>query len=150
MASGRSLSIAAKALSNSSLLLILIDLIAVPVASPPRWICSRKGLEKGSVPLVRTVTRRADGSMSRINWTLLPANSAVTLAMPVTEAALAAVQKGPTLRSGRDSPANQGDCRDCLKVSDSVLRVTARETCARGVAESYQRVKGFLTRFALK
>src|SRR6185312_12589769 len=46
MASGRSLSIAAKALSNSSLLLILIGLIAVPVASPPSWICSRKGLEK--------------------------------------------------------------------------------------------------------
>src|SRR5262249_44223883 len=84
MASGRSLSIAAKALSNSSLLLILTGLIAVPVASPPSWICSRKGLEKGSVPLARAVTRRADGSMSRINWTLLPASSAATLAMPVT------------------------------------------------------------------
>src|SRR5215471_18258696 len=69
---------------NSSLLLILIGLIAVPVASPPSWICSRKGLEKGSVALARAVTRRADGSMSRINWTLLPASSAVTLAMPVT------------------------------------------------------------------
>src|SRR6516162_5882953 len=84
MASGRSLSIAAKALSNSSLLLILIGLIVVPVASPPSSICSRKGLEKGSVALARAVTRRADGSMSRINWTLLPASSAVTLAMPVT------------------------------------------------------------------
>src|SRR5262249_39831295 len=84
MASGRSLSIAAKAPSNSSLLLILIGLIAVPVASPPSWICSRKGLEKGSVALARAVTRRADGNMSRINWTLLPASSAVTLAMPVT------------------------------------------------------------------
>src|SRR5436309_8838365 len=69
MASGRSLSIAAKALSSSSLLLILIGLIAVPVASPPSWICSRKGLEKGSVALASAVTRRADGSMSRINWT---------------------------------------------------------------------------------
>src|SRR3977135_109502 len=78
MASGRSLSIAAKALSNSSLLLILIGLIAVPVASPPSWICSRKGLEKGSVALARAVTRRADGSMSRINWTHLPDSSAVT------------------------------------------------------------------------
>src|SRR5262245_25370634 len=84
MASGRSLSIAAKELSNSSLLLILMGVIAVPVASPPSWICSRKGLEKGSVALARAVTRRADGSMSRINWTLLPASSAVTLAMPVT------------------------------------------------------------------
>src|SRR5256884_7862873 len=45
MASGRSLAIAAKAVSNSSSLLILIGLIAVPVASPPSWICSRKGLE---------------------------------------------------------------------------------------------------------
>src|SRR5215471_10458304 len=36
-ASGRSFSIAAKAVSNSSLLLILIALIVVPVASPPRW-----------------------------------------------------------------------------------------------------------------
>src|SRR2546429_348230 len=84
MAAVRSRSIAAKALSNSSLLLILIGLIAVPVASPPSWICSRKGLEKGSVALARAVTRRADGNMSRINWTLLPASSAVTLAMPVT------------------------------------------------------------------
>src|SRR6476660_3946685 len=75
---------AAKALSNSSLLLILIGWIAVPVASPPNWICSRKGLEKGSVALARAVTRRADGSMSRINWTHLPDSSAVTLAMPVT------------------------------------------------------------------
>src|SRR5947208_11743799 len=57
MASGRSLSIAAKALSNSSSLLILIGLIVVPVASPPSWICSRKGLEKGSVALARAVTR---------------------------------------------------------------------------------------------
>src|SRR6516225_9901868 len=48
-ASGRSFSIAAKAVSNSSLLLILIALIVVPVASPPSWICSRKGLEKASV-----------------------------------------------------------------------------------------------------
>src|SRR5215831_55687 len=58
MASGRSLSIAAKALSNSSLLLILIGLIAVPVASPPSWICSRKGLEKGSVALARARRRQ--------------------------------------------------------------------------------------------
>src|SRR5262249_56296116 len=54
----RSLSIAAKALSNSSLLLILIGLIAVPVASPPSWICSRKGLEKGSVALARARRRQ--------------------------------------------------------------------------------------------
>src|SRR6202030_524103 len=84
IASGRSLSIAAKALSNSSLLPILIGLIAVPVASPPSWICSRKGLEKGSVALARAATQHADGSMSRISWTLLPASSAVTLAIPVT------------------------------------------------------------------
>jgi hypothetical protein len=38
-----------KAVSNSSLLLILTALIAVRVASPPSWICSRKGLKKGSV-----------------------------------------------------------------------------------------------------
>src|SRR6202048_5444977 len=83
-ASGRSFSIDAKAFSSSSLLLILTGLIVVPVASPPSFICSRKGLEKGSVALARAVTRRADGSMSRINWTLLPASPAATLAMPVT------------------------------------------------------------------
>src|SRR2546430_10612578 len=40
---------------------------SVPVASPPSFICSRKGLEKGSVALARAVTRRADGSISRIS-----------------------------------------------------------------------------------
>src|SRR5215208_8334019 len=83
-ASGRSSSIDAKAVSSSSLLLILTGLIVVPVASPPSFICSRKGLEKGSVALAKTVTRRADGSMSRISCTLLPANSAVAEAIPVT------------------------------------------------------------------
>src|SRR5262249_2829211 len=48
-ASGRSFSVAAKAPSNSSLLLILTGLIVVPVASPASWTFSRKGLEKGSV-----------------------------------------------------------------------------------------------------
>jgi hypothetical protein len=41
-------------------------------------------LEKGSVALARAATQHADGSMSRISWTLLPASSAVTLAIPVT------------------------------------------------------------------
>src|ERR1700681_1310193 len=83
-ASGRSFSIDAKAASNSSLLLILTGLMVVPVASPPSFICSRKGLEKGSVALARAVTRRARGSISRISCTLLPASSAVAEAIPVT------------------------------------------------------------------
>src|SRR6266700_3434528 len=83
-ASGRSFSIDAKAVSSSSLLLILTGLIVVPVASPPSFICSRKGLEKGSVALARAVTRRAHGSISRISCTLLPASSAVAEAIPVT------------------------------------------------------------------
>src|SRR5436190_13720761 len=116
MASGRSLSIAAKAVSNSSLLLILIGLIAVPVASPPSWICSRKGLEKGSVALARAVTRRADGSMSRINWTLLPASSAVTAATPVTF---------PRPRKACDQPRTNGV--SCLGHDDR--DVTRRLLC---------------------
>src|SRR5262249_15850677 len=48
-ASAPSFSVAAKAPSNSSLLLILRGLIVVPVASPASWTFSRKGLEKGSV-----------------------------------------------------------------------------------------------------
>src|SRR5262252_6973424 len=95
-ASGRSFSIAAKAVSNSSLLLILIALIVVPVASPPSWICSRKGLEKASVALARAVTRRADGSKSRISCTLLPAVSAATLANPARP------------RKARDQPQTDG------------------------------------------
>ena len=47
-------------------------------------MCSRKGLEKGSGALANATTRCADGSNSRIISTLLPANSAVTPAMPVT------------------------------------------------------------------
>src|SRR5215471_11623950 len=43
-----------------------------------------EGLEKASVALARAVTRRADGSKSRISCTLLPAVSAATLANPVT------------------------------------------------------------------
>src|ERR1700730_10929961 len=74
-ASGRSFSIDAKAVSSSSLLLILTGLIVVPVASPPSFICSRKGLEKGSVALARAITRRAHGSISRISCTLSPAIS---------------------------------------------------------------------------
>src|ERR1700749_3388024 len=50
-AAGRSFSIDAEAVSSSSLLLILTGLIVVPVASPHSLICSRKGLEKGSVAL---------------------------------------------------------------------------------------------------
>ena len=41
-------------------------------------------MEKGSVALARAATQHADGSMSRISWTLLPASSADTLAIPVT------------------------------------------------------------------
>jgi hypothetical protein len=50
MASGRSLSIAAKELSNSPLLLILIGLIAVPVASPASVTAELAGK---SVQLIR-------------------------------------------------------------------------------------------------
>jgi hypothetical protein len=63
-ASGRSFSIDAKALSNSSGLLILTGLIVVPVASPPSFICSRKGLEKGSVALARAVTANWNGRLT--------------------------------------------------------------------------------------
>ena len=49
-------------------------ILVVRVASPPSWICSRKGLKKGSVAFARAITRRADGSMSRISW-LVRANS---------------------------------------------------------------------------
>ena len=37
---------------------MLTGLIVVPVASPPSLICSRKGLEKGSVALASAATRR--------------------------------------------------------------------------------------------
>src|ERR1700730_13828922 len=47
-------------------------------------ICSRKGLEKGSVALARAVTRRAGCSMSRSSCTLLAASSAATDGIPVT------------------------------------------------------------------
>src|SRR5215471_6716475 len=67
-------------------LLILIGLIVVPVTSPPSWICSRNGFENGSVAFASAVTRRADGSMSRISCTLLPASSAATVVIPVTAA----------------------------------------------------------------
>src|SRR6516162_10558329 len=70
--------------SNSSGLLILIGLIVVPVTSPPSWICSRNGFENGSVAFASAVTRRADGSISRISCTLLPASSAATVVIPVT------------------------------------------------------------------
>ena len=83
-ASGRSFSIAAKAVSNSSVPLTLIGLIVVPVASPASWTCSRKGLEKGSVALARAVTRRAAGNMSRMSSMHLPDSSAVIPAIPVT------------------------------------------------------------------
>src|ERR1700736_1510376 len=65
-------------------LLILMGLIVVPVASPPSWTCSRKGLEKGSVALARAVTRRAAGNISRMSSMHLPDSSAVMPAIPVT------------------------------------------------------------------
>src|ERR1700751_1968473 len=99
-ASGRSFSIDAKAVSSASLLLILTALIVVPVASPPSLICSRKGLEKGSVALARAVTRRARGSISRISCTLLPASWAVAEAIPVTFP--------PGRGKARDQPGTNG------------------------------------------
>src|SRR5262249_33042278 len=65
-------------------LLIVANPDRVDCGSGGFAVCSRKGLEKGSVALARAVTRRADGSMSRINWRLLPRGSAVPVARPVT------------------------------------------------------------------
>src|SRR5258708_36111613 len=71
MASGRFLSIAAKALANCSLLLILIGLIAVPVASPPSWICSRKGaaaMEKAVAEHIAAHPEDAGRTVKDFRW----------------------------------------------------------------------------------
>ena len=54
---------------HSSLLPILIGLIAVPVASPPSWICSRKGLEaSGPLVLARRLHRQVGPTGCRSFW----------------------------------------------------------------------------------
>jgi hypothetical protein len=51
------------------LLPILIGLIAVPVASPPSWICSRKGLEaSGPLVLGRRLHRQVGPTGCRSFW----------------------------------------------------------------------------------
>src|SRR5262245_326942 len=73
-----------KSSSSSSALLFITASIAIPVAWPRSRICSRKSRENGSGALANAATRRADGNNSWTNSTLLPANSAPTLDIPVT------------------------------------------------------------------